>query len=526
MSLFGAPAAQPAQQTGGLFGNPQPQQQATGGLFGGAQSTTGGSSLFGNPQNQQTNQAAPATGTGGGLFGQSTGGSLFGQQPQQQQQTGGGLFGTNNAAASTPGGLLGQSSNTQQQGTGTSLFGNTQQGGLFGAKPPGTTGTLFGNQQQQQQPGTSLFGGGTGGTSLFGNTQQNQQPTNNLFGPKPNTFGATGGGFGQSAQGQPQANQFFDGGNTSLFGTSTLGTSTLGRNTLGLPTAGQSTLKTPPTPIRPDNDPQSQNAKYQQKLQEIFLAWSPQSPDCRFQHYFYNLVDPSQVQNYGRPANALNDATWEKAVKENPDPTCFVPVPAIGFDDLRQRADAQTQMANDHQQRLKDLQSRLKALNEKHTLSNIARLRKASAQHIQITQRLLHFVQHLHLLLPAVRSTPIRPEEENLRARLEEVEEEVRRGRLKGKMNELWAIIGAIRASKERERGHTPNGGKDGEWVVVDEDGLAQLSNALAQQQTALQYLMKTVKQQQRDTRIIMGEGPSDVSDTDVLYNLPSMYTS
>lgn len=87
----------------------------------------------------------------------------------------------------------------------------------------------------------------------------------------------------------------------------------------------------------------------------------------------------------------------------------------------------------------------------------------------------MNLIQHLHYLLPTVRSSPIRPEEENLRGRLEEIEEEVKRGRLRGKLNELWAIIGAIHAAKERA-GHSRNGG-EGEWAVVDEDGLAQLSS-------------------------------------------------
>lgn len=71
------------------------------------------------------------------------------------------------------------------------------------------------------------------------------------------------------------------------------------------------------------------------------------------QHYFYNLVDPAQVNLYGRPQNATNEALWQKAVRENPDCTCLVPVVAIGFDDLQQRVDAQAQQATAHHERLK-----------------------------------------------------------------------------------------------------------------------------------------------------------------------------
>lgn len=75
--------------------------------------------------------------------------------------------------------------------------------------------------------------------------------------------------------------------------------------------------------------------------------------DRLLQHYFYNLVDPAQVSLYGRPPNATNEALWQKAVRENPDRSCMVPVVAIGFDDLKQRVDAQGQQAQAHHEKLK-----------------------------------------------------------------------------------------------------------------------------------------------------------------------------
>lgn len=37
-------------------------------------------------------------------------------------------------------------------------------------------------------------------------------------------------------------------------------------------------------------------------------------------HIFYNLVDPSQVSLYRQPPNVTAEV-WEKATRENPDPT-------------------------------------------------------------------------------------------------------------------------------------------------------------------------------------------------------------
>ncbi|PNS16588.1 hypothetical protein CAC42_88 [Sphaceloma murrayae] len=164
---------------GGGFGQNQNQQNQLkpGGLFGSTGTTGGG--LFGNNNQQQT--------TGGGLFGntqnQQQSGGLFGAKPS----TGGtGLFGntgTNNT--NTGGGLFGSNNNqTQQQNTG--LFGqqnNNQQKSLFGNSTSNTTGGgLFGGLGQQNNnsgSGSGLFGSSQQqqptGNSLFGNSQQNQQ---------------------------------------------------------------------------------------------------------------------------------------------------------------------------------------------------------------------------------------------------------------------------------------------------------------------------------------------------------------
>ena len=87
-------------------------------------------------------------------------------------------------------------------------------------------------------------------------------------------------------------------------------------------------------------------------------------------------------------------------------------------------------------------------------------------------------MQHLHLLIPTLRSSSIRPEEEALRAALEEIDEEIRRpggmGRMRGKLNELWALIGAVKAVRERDAKGVSDGNV--EWAVVDEEGLAQIA--------------------------------------------------
>ncbi|KZT26110.1 hypothetical protein NEOLEDRAFT_1155984 [Neolentinus lepideus HHB14362 ss-1] len=550
-SLFGS--TNTAQQSGtgsSLFGNTNTGGATGGGLFGGASSTTqpsSGEGLFGNTSTS-TNPQQPASGglfssaastqpTSGGLFGNTTAqsqptGSLFGNANTSQQQSGSGLFG-NTTTSSQPntGGLFGNTTSNTQPSSG-SLFGNTGTstqlgGGLFGnttssAQPSG--GGIFGNTPGQNTTstgtGSSLFGGTFGG-SLFGNTQNASVGTGGgLFGNTQSR--PTGSLFGQT-QTQPAPQQ-----QSTLFGGSTLGQSTLGQPALGSSLLGGSILGSsslggsllsskPVVSSAQPADPQSQFIALQQRIEAIVAAWNPNSPDCRFQHFFYNLVDRNQIHLYGRPPNATNEALWQKAVHENPDPSCLVPALAVGFDDLQKRVEAQTQQVAAHQENVKELRTRIENLARRHELSNSSRIHRAAAVQAQITHQVLKLVRHLHLLIPTLRSSSIRPEEEALRAALEDIDTAIRRpgglGRLKGKLNELWALIGAVNAARERD-GKARADGSVG-WAVVDEDGLNQIAQILMEQQAGLEHLTRILQRDLKDLAVVQGVGVKSEDETE-----------
>ncbi|KAF8152948.1 hypothetical protein B0H34DRAFT_86414 [Crassisporium funariophilum] len=101
---------------------------------------------------------------------------------------------------------------------------------------------------------------------------------------------------------------------------------------------------------------------------------------------------------YGRPLNATNDALWEKALRENPDPSCIAS--PLDFDDLSTRASAlQTQSAS-HLTALTALSSTLLSLRTTHATATAPRLTRALAAHTRIMQRVMHIVAQLHLLIP------------------------------------------------------------------------------------------------------------------------------
>lgn len=179
------------QQTGttSLFGNTQPKP--TGGLFG-TPATNTNTGLFGNTQVASNTNAFGATNnnnSSGGLFGNKPAGTgtdnLFGNTANAQPNTNGNLFsgfGNQTQNQQTSSGLFGGISNNNNQQK-PSIFGNTQPaagGSVFGNSGPLQQSSLFGgfgnNQQQQQQATNSLFGNG----NLFNASNQNQQAPQSL----------------------------------------------------------------------------------------------------------------------------------------------------------------------------------------------------------------------------------------------------------------------------------------------------------------------------------------------------------
>ncbi|KIY64027.1 hypothetical protein CYLTODRAFT_425598 [Cylindrobasidium torrendii FP15055 ss-10] len=522
-SLFGQPAQTGTQQPatgGGLFGTPNAQNQqqqgdqakpAGSGLFGAssafatnantANAGTSGTSLFGSTNN---------SGGGGGLFGSTnnnntsnnatsnTDGGLFGSS---NTNTGGGLFGssnTNNTAGNTGGGLFG-SSTTNNTNTGGGLFGssntnnsNTGGGGLFGSTNNNASNT------------------GSGGGGLFGSTNNNASNTGGggLFGTA-NTNNTNTGNTGSSLFPSSSTNPLF--GSTS---NNTLGASTLSTSAFGKPAqqAGGGLLRsTTGGPLQQaPADAHAQFETLKNKMEMVVAAWNPSSPQCRFQHYFYNLVDPSQVHLYGRPANATNDALWQRANQENPDSSCLVPVIANGFGELRMRVDAQKQQSEAHTKIIEEIRKKLDNLTTNHTTTIVPRLARYAQTQMQIAHKVSQVVQHLHLLLPSVRSSAIRPEEEQLAANLEITEAELKnRGKLAAKVDELWAVFSALKARDETFREQRASG----EWKVVDEEGLARVAQILAEQQAGLAHLTKILQRDLKDLGVIYGFSAVEADD-------------
>lgn len=96
--------------------------------------------------------------------------------------------------------------------------------------------------------------------------------------------------------------------------------------------------------------PPPQQAQFTQlpaSVTQIIDRLNPSHPSTPFQAALYNVVPPSVIEQYTKPA-AMHSALWHAAQSANPNPSCQVPVHANGIDDLLLRAQTQSTRVQDH----------------------------------------------------------------------------------------------------------------------------------------------------------------------------------
>jgi len=86
---------------------------------------------------------------------------------------------------------------------------------------------------------------------------------------------------------------------------------------------------------------------------------------------------------------------------------------------------------------------------------------------------------------------------------------------MRSKLNELWALLGAVNAARERDR---MNGNV--EWAVVDDEGLSQIAQILADEQAGLGHLTKVLQKDMRDLGVILGTPVKQAAESDFAASL------
>jgi len=229
------------------------------------------------------------------------------------------------------------------------------------------------------------------------------------------------------------------------------------------------------------------------QLEAFTHAFSKESPYCKFRQVFYNMVPPGEAVRYGRPAN-FPPELWDLAQRDNPDPTSFVPVLAVGFDDIQKRRRAQEVQAEAYDGKLREIQTNLVNLSKKHEGETAVKLLEYKRRHLELTHRVLRIMKGLEV--QRCRSYPLMPEEDNLRIKLEGLQRELDRPtQFKGRVSELESLVQMLAEADL---------GQQEAFVVTDEGSLKQTQAVLADQQKGLNHLVSILKQDAAELEIMM----------------------
>ncbi|KAI7901449.1 nucleoporin complex subunit 54-domain-containing protein [Cokeromyces recurvatus] len=474
---FSLGTTNPSTNTFGGFGTTQTSTANTG--FGTQASTAPSTTGFGGFGTTSTSTPAFGTNTATSTpFGASTG---FGNATSTAPSTG---FSFGNTTPSAP----------ATSGTGFTIGNNSTT-----TTTTPSTGFSFGNSSTALNTSKPAFGG-------FGTTTTTSAPSTGLFGSTATTN--TGfGGFGANKTGFNLTTN--TGGNNSLFGANKPTTSLFGNTGFG---------------FQQQQQQQNSNVVNQQRAQQLYqilsqidqeerakskttitsedykpehvwhaLAllkswWDPKSPHCRFKYYFYNVVSPQEVQLYQRPADH-DEAAWNAAQAANPDPKTRVPALAIGFDDVRKRMEEQHKLNEAHNAKLEEIKTILNKIQKMSQLETPVKLEEYKRRHMQTTQRVIKFLKYAQVLRN--KGLSITPDEEMMRARLENIQEQLQRSdQFRSKLSQLWAQLQLI---KESGRKYGKIDGVD-EWDAVSEENMNGITKILQEQNNGVEHIIEVLE--------------------------------
>ena len=211
-----------------------------------------------------------------------------------------------------------------------------------------------------------------------------------------------------------------------------------------------------------------------EQMELLLQRWSPQSPACLMQSYFYNTVPPGTAP-FWSPGPEDDEAKWEEALAKKPDENS-VPVLARGFQQLAMRLSMQVQAIQSLQQRLHEMNNSLDAMLQNHELQLSVRANEARRKHIGLSQKCLGLAIKVQVLRS--RGFVMDAAEEELRRKLESLERSVFDPAFAGREEEIWARMVALRertAWLSRESEKLGRQVESGEKAGISEDVLAKV---------------------------------------------------
>jgi nuclear pore complex protein Nup54 len=174
--------------------------------------------------------------------------------------------------------------------------------------------------------------------------------------------------------------------------------------------------------------------------------WDPVNRTSPFRTYLYNFVGEDHSPFY-QPGPDEDESKWEDALRKRPN-AGYIPVLVKGFWELGKRAQRQRDFLSMIQTRLHEINNCLTDLLSRHDLKISVRIADCHRKHVVLSQRCLALAAKTQVLRN--RGYAMDDAEAELKKKLQQLERAVFDPSIKGRAEEIWARMLAIREQSNR----------------------------------------------------------------------------
>uniref|UniRef100_A0A182WB09 Nucleoporin Nup54 alpha-helical domain-containing protein n=1 Tax=Anopheles minimus TaxID=112268 RepID=A0A182WB09_9DIPT len=206
------------------------------------------------------------------------------------------------------------------------------------------------------------------------------------------------------------------------------------------------------------------------------------------------LPEEDQLKEYlDNPPKGIDPRMWEQAKIDNPDPKRFIPVPMIGFQDLKWRIKCQENETEIHASYLAKVEKEIAELKQRH-MNTTAKIAEHRRNFAELSHRILRVIVKQESTRKL--GLALSPEEEAIRTKLENMHALVSTPtQFRGRLSELLSQM-------RMQRNQWAHGNFLNEYTL-DKDATHEMQSFLTMQQKAVAFLIDTIHKDMKTLKTI-----------------------
>ncbi|XP_058065911.1 probable nucleoporin Nup54 [Anopheles bellator] len=206
------------------------------------------------------------------------------------------------------------------------------------------------------------------------------------------------------------------------------------------------------------------------------------------------LPEDDQLKEYlDNPPKGIDPRMWEQAKIDNPDPKRFIPVPMIGFQDLKWRIKCQETETEIHAAYLAKVEKEIGDLKQRH-INTTAKVAEHRRNFTELSHRILRIIVKQESTRKLGLS--LSPEEEAIRSKLENMHALVSTPtQFRGRLSELLSQM-------RMQRNQWAHANFTNEYTL-DKEASHEMQSFLTMQQKAVAFLIDTINGDMKTLKVI-----------------------